>query len=184
MTQNELNNEYFEWMYQLVCNERYSKRLSYRKLLTHLHNVDFNYIIGMDANRVEDGIDLRYRFGYENSYEDPMIATYLDNRPCSVLEMLIALANRCEEHIMDDPDIGNRTGQWFWNMIVNLDLGAMSDANFDRNYVDDMVTRFLDRKYKRNGEGGLFTIEHCKYDLRSVEIWYQMCWYLDDILQA
>ena len=45
MTKGELNNLYFEWMYQLVCDERYSKRPSYRKLLTYLHAVDFNYII-------------------------------------------------------------------------------------------------------------------------------------------
>lgn len=30
MTEIELNNEYFEWMCQLVCSERYSRRLSYR----------------------------------------------------------------------------------------------------------------------------------------------------------
>ena len=110
MTEIELNNEYFEWMCQLVCNERYSRRLSYQKLLRHLHNIDFQYMLPMDGNRAEDGIDLRYRFGYEKEYEGPMIASYLDNRPCSVLEMLIALAFRCEEHIMTDPDIGNRMG--------------------------------------------------------------------------
>jgi hypothetical protein len=137
----------------------------------------------MDGNRAEDGIDLRYRFGYEQGYDSPMIATLLDDRPCSVLEMLIALAIRCEEHIMDDPDIGNRTGQWFWNMIINLGLGFMDDTKFDENYVKDVISRFLYRKYKRNGEGGLFTVEHCKNDLRTVEIWYQMCWYLDEVLE-
>ena len=180
MTEIELNNEYFEWMCQLVCNERYSRRLSYQKLLRHLHNIDFQYMLPMDGNRAEDGIDLRYRFGYEKEYEGLMIASYLDNRPCSVLEMLIALAFRCEEHIMTDPDIGNRMGQWFWNMIVNLGLGSMNDSKFDRDYVEDIVQRFLDRKYSRNGDGGLFTVNHSRYDLRSVEIWYQMCWYLDE----
>jgi len=182
MTKNELKKEYFEWMYQLVCNEKYSKRLSYRKLLTHLHSVEFIYIIDMDSNRAEDGIDLRYRFGYEHKYEHSIIATYLNDRSCSVLEMLTALAIRCEEHIMDDPDIGNRTGQWFWNMIVNLGLGSMCDTKFDKCYLDGVVSRFLNREYKRNGEGGLFTVKHCKNDLRTAEIWYQMCWYLDDIL--
>jgi hypothetical protein len=137
----------------------------------------------MDGNRAEDGIDLRYRFGYEQGYDSQTISTFLDNRPCSVLEMLIALAIRCEEHIMDDPDIGNRTGQWFWNMIINLGLGFMDDTKFDENYVKDVISRFLYRKYKRNGEGGLFTVEHCKNDLRTVEIWYQMCWYLDEVLE-
>lgn len=182
MTKNELNKEYFEWMYQLVCNERYPKRISYRKLLTHLHDIEFTYIIGMDGNRAEDGIDLRYRFGYERQYSRSMIATYLDDRPCSVLEMLTALAIRCEEHIMDDPDIGNRTGQWFWNMISNLGLSSLNDTRFDSEYLNRVITRFLNREYKRNGEGGLFTVKNCKHDLRTVEIWYQMCWYLDDIL--
>jgi len=182
MTKDELNNKYFEWMSQLVCDPRYLKRLSYQKLLTYLHTVEFVYSIGLDGNRFEDGIDLRYRFGFENSYEGPMVATYLDDRPCSVLEMLIALAIRCEEHIMDDPHEGNRVGQWFWNMIANLGLKSMSDTNFDKGYADGVIYRFLNREYKRNGEGGLFTVEHCNYDLRSVEIWYQMCWYLDGIL--
>lgn len=182
MTRSELNKEYFEWMYQLVYDEKYSRRLSYHKLLQCLHHTDFFYIIPMDDNRAEDGTDLRYRFGYENSYEGPMIATYLDDRPCSVLEMMIALSIRCEEHIMDDPDIGNRTGQWFWNMIVNLGLGSMNDDKFDEDYVNHIVSRFLNREYGRNGEGGLFTVQHCKRDLRSVEIWYQMCWYLDEIV--
>ena len=182
MMKNELNKEYFEWMYQLVYNEKYPKSLSYRKLLTHLHDMEFTYIIEMDGNRAEDGIDLRYRFGYERQYDSPMIATYLDDRPCSVLEMLTALAIRCEEHIMDDPDIGNRTGQWFWNMISNLGLSYLNDARFDSGYLNRVIARFLNREYKRNGEGGLFTVKNCKHDLRTVEIWYQMCWYLDDIL--
>lgn len=39
------------------------------KLLRHLHNIDFQYMLPMDGNRAEDGIDLRYRFGYEKEYE-------------------------------------------------------------------------------------------------------------------
>lgn len=182
MTERELNNRYFEWMCQLVYDEQYTRRLSYHKLLNHLHNIDFVYILPMDGNRADDGIDLRYRFGYENKYEGSMIASYLDNRPCSVLEMLIALAFRCEENIMRDPDIGDRTGQWFWNMIVSLGLGSMNDSRYDSEYTDEVIFRFMDRKYARNGEGGLFTIEHCKYDMRSVEIWWQMNWYLGSIL--
>ena len=183
MTRDELNNEYFEWMYQLVCNGKYYRRLSYRKLLIYLHDTNFFYTIGMDGNRAEDGIDLRYRFGYERGYDNPMIAAYLDDRDCSVLEMLVALTMRCEEHIMDDPDIGNRMGQWFRSMIVNLGLGSMDDAKFDKGYTVSVVSRFLNREYERNGAGGLFTVNGYKGDLRTVEIWYQMCWYLNEILK-
>ena len=44
------------------------------------------------------------------------------------------------------------------------------------------VRRFMDGKYKPNGKGGLFTIPSCERDLRTVEIWYQMNWYLNSII--
>lgn len=179
---NDLNARYFEWMYHLVVDNRYSKRLSYRRLLTNLHRVPFTYTIAMDGNRAADGIDLRYRFGRENDVSDVEIATYLDNRPCSVLEMMLALAIRCEEHIMEDSDFGDRTGQWFWNMIISLGLGSMTDEHFDIQYFKDVIDRFLNRKYMRDGRGGLFTVEHTRKDMRNIEIWYQMCMYLDSIL--
>ena len=58
----------------------------------------------------------------------------------------------------------------------------MTDAKFDEDYANEVIGRFLNRQYERNGEGGLFTVEHCNRDLRTVEIWYQMCWYLDEIV--
>lgn len=183
MTEKELNQEYFNWMCQLVCDKRWrNKGLSYQMLLSQLHSIDFQYTLPMDENRAEDGIDLRYRFGYEKEYEGSMIACYLDNRPCSVLEMLIALAFRCEEHIMSDPEVGNRMGQWFWSMIVSLGLSHMTDQFFDPENVNNVIFRFMEHQYDRNGNGGLFTINDCKYDLRTVEIWWQMNWYLDSIL--
>lgn len=178
MTQERLVNEYFEWMYQLVCD----RNQPYRKLLYRLHDIEFTYIIDMDGNRFEDGINLRYRFGYERGYPNAMIATYLDDSPCSVLEMIISLGIQCEEQIMDDPTMGVRTSQWIWGMLENLGLKSSTDDNFDRDYVDEVIDIFLNREYERDGRGGLFTIENCDRDLRSVEIWYQMCWYLDHIL--
>lgn len=182
MTREELNDRYLNWMYQLVCDDRYSKRTSYHQLFAYLHSRPFEFSIGLDSNRAADGEDLRYRFGSEQNYGDHLVARYLDDRPCSVLEMMIALSIRCEEHIMEDSEIGDRTGQWFWNMITSLGLGSMTDSRFDIDYVGETIDRFLDRDYERNGKGGLFTIEHPNRDMRSVEIWYQMCMYLESIL--
>lgn len=180
--ENELINEYFEWMYQLVC--RNVKRVSYRKLFCHLYDTPFDYSIAMDGNRAEDGVDLRYRFGYEKNIEGSAIASCLDDKECSVLEMMVALSIRCEEHIMDNPDIGDRTGKWFLNMVKNLGLKKMSDKYFDVCYVTQVLDRFLNRDYERNGEGGLFTVHHNRIDMRSVEIWYQAMWYLDEVLKS
>lgn len=180
MTQNELRERYFEWMYQLVCGDI---KLSYRRLLTRLNEIEFTYLIGLDGNRAEDGIELRYRFGYETDIDCSVISAYLDDHPCSVLEMMLALSIRCEEHIMANPDIGDRTSQWFWAMVRNLGLGSMSGSRYDQKTVDSIVYRMLDRKYQRDGTGGLFAIPNCTRDLRTTDIWYQMCWYLNSILQ-
>lgn len=182
MVRDDVLNEYFDWMCQLVSDKQYIGDRSYRKLLSKLHNIPFTYTIDMDGNRAADGIDLRYRFGYERNYEDYIIASFLDDKPCSVLEMIVALALRCET-IMEDPDYGDRTGEWFWGMIESLGLEFMDDTSFNRDYVDDVIDIFLSRDYGRDGRGGLFTIKHPKRDLRTVEIWYQMNWYLDSILK-
>ena len=171
-------DDYFEWMLDIVCGNRYDHTISYRKLLSHLYNIDFTYIIPMDRNRANDGIDLRYRFALLNGYDD--IPECLDG-PCSVLEMILALAIRCEESIMDDPCMGDRTKQWFWGMISSLGLGAMTDDRYDEKFVDDAIFRFLDRKYEPNGRGGLFTIRNCREDMRTKDIWHQLCSYLNTI---
>lgn len=181
MTQNEVKNLYFEWLYTIACGNRFPKEISYRKLLMLLHQTEFRYHIPKDENRYEDGIDLRYRFALMTASHEDLVEAIVDDlvAPCSVLEMLIALSLRCEENIMDDPQIGDRTGQWFWGMINNLKLGAMSDEHFDKEYAIQRIDIFLDRKYQPNGEGGLFRLNHCDIDLREVEIWSQLCWYLD-----
>lgn len=177
MTRNAINREYFEWLYGMVCENKRGPS-SFRDLLAHLHTIEFRYIIPKDENRAEDGIGLRWRFTLEYGYDDVPACL---NGPCSVFEMLVALAIRCEENIMDDAIMGDRTAQWFWNMIINLGLGSMTDSRYDRQYVDEVIERFLNREYDRDGKGGLFRIRDCRRDVRRVEIWYQLCWYLDSI---
>ena len=94
----------------------------------------------------------------------------------------VELTNRPED-IMDDPTYGNRLGQWFWNMIVNLGLGSMDDDKFDPGYVEYVIYRFLNREYEKNGKGGLFTIRDTRVDMRKAEIWYQAMWYLNEFLE-
>ena len=83
---------------------------------------------------------------------------------------------------MDNPQYGDRTTQWFWGMINNLGLGHMFNEYFDRDEARYIVNRFLDREYEPNGKGGLFTVRNGTSDLRDVEIWDQLNWYLNDIL--
>lgn len=175
---DSINREYFTWLCDIVCSGRNSDQISYTKLLTYLHDTEFRYVIQRDRNRAEDGIELRHRFAYEFGYSERM-EVHLE-KPCSILEMMVSLALRCEENIMDDDRYGNRTGQWFWNMIGSMGLGHMMDIRFDKWLVERVLSDFVNREYKPNGEGGLFTLRDCPDDLRTVEIWIQMCWYLEN----
>lgn len=178
MTNKEIANLYFDWMYDKVCGESYNKSTTYYKLFRTLNQRQFYYTIDMDANRESDGISLRYKFGRENGIDQIIISSALDSRPCSVLEMMVALAIRCEDNIMDDDDYGDRTGQWFWLMIINLGLSGEADDKFNSTRVNHVIDRFLDREYDRDGRGGLFYVENAPNDMREIEIWYQMHLYL------
>lgn len=181
MSREELRKEYFEWLCDFVYDEkRMSRGLSYNKMFSFLFDTPFHWTMTMDENRAADGIDLRYRFGREYGIADPIIASYLDDRDCSMLEMMVALALRMENQIMENPDVGNRVGQWFWDMVVSLDIN-MPDSRFDCGRADASINRLLEHTYKRNGEGGLFTIRGSGKDMRRTEIWYQMCYYIDEI---
>lgn len=171
--------DYFNWLTKLVIGKKYSSKYSYNKLLKHLYNYEFSCLIDRDINRYNDGIKLKDKFVYRNHLSDYELKDIHDF--CSVLEMMIALSIRCEEEIMDNTTVGDRTGQWFWGMIVSLGLGSMTDERFDPYQVDEILERFITRRYYPDGRGGLFTIKNCKEDLRNVEIWMQLLWYLNSI---
>ncbi len=176
--EDRVRSDYFEWMYDLMCQGRFAKGITYRQLFTFLHDTEFIYFVPYDENRAEDGIALRYRFCLFHNCED---LEYCLDGPCSVLEMMVALAIRCEERIMADPEKGDRTTQWFWNMINSLGLSSMTDYNFNEWLVNDVITRFLKREYDPDGKGGLFTIKRWNHDARDTEIWRQLLAYLNTL---
>lgn len=163
---NEEEREYFERLCRLACGRRWPR---WSRLLTYLYEREFTYTLDMDENRAVDGCALRTEYGFAS------------DRPCSVLEMMAALARRCEVHIMGDPEYGDRTSQWFWEMIESLGLADMDDVGFDKFIARQVVDRLLTHRYRANGRGGLFTIPNCPYDLRKVDIWYQMMWHLNRV---
>ena len=179
-TEGVIRSEYYEWITGLVLDGPYSRGESWTKLMKLLDSLQFFYTMAMDENRADDGLNLRYRFSYESKYIYEDVENAFCESPCTILEMMVALALRCEEHITDDPESGNRTGKWFFEMIDSLGLGEQIDECFDMNYCIDVLERFINREYDYDGKGGLFTLHHPRKDMRLTEIWYQMMWYLNE----
>lgn len=157
MNIDEINDEYLNWLSNKVCMDRFAKSISYSKLLSMLHSTNFKWKLRNDANRAADGLVLRRSFASYMGYEEDYFLSSITG-PCTLLEMMIALSIRCEVSIMDNPQVGDRTSQWFWEMVNTMGLGGMYDSNFDDRYVKDILTRFNDREYSPNGKGGLFYI--------------------------
>lgn len=187
MSNTELKERYFNWLCFQVGDSYPHAGYTYHKLLRLLFEIEFTFIMPMDKDRASDGVDLRFDFGYATSESDNMhirnedaqdVFRSMGDDPCSVLEMMVALAIKCESFMSDD-EIGDRISQWFWDMIVNLGLQSMDDSNYNERYIRRIVDRFLRRQYESNGKGSLFYIDKCYYDLKHSEIWYQMMWYLD-----
>lgn len=157
---------YLKWVTKFVYNPASGQ--TYDKLFKKLFDTEFIFLIPLDENRVFDGLNLRNMFSGDI------------NRPCSVLEVLIALAIRCDDQIMFNDKYGKRSGRWFWEMISNMGLGRMNDNNYNEAYVNDVLTKFLYRQYDADGTGCAFrSVSHP--DMRNDELWYQLNYHLGDI---
>ena len=176
---DDVRREYFDWLRQKIFSGFRGSR-SYERLLGYLMDRDFTFVIDMDGNRYEDGVDLRYQFAVETGVPASRVSVEIDDRPCSVLEMMVALALRCERDIMQDPYAEDHTSRWFWSMIDSLGLTGQEDPFFVREETAEIIDRFLNRQYAPNGKGGLFTLRHPRRDMRTVEIWCQAMWYLTE----
>lgn len=178
----DIQNDYFEWLLDIVKANDGHYEDTYYLLLKKLHKMPFYDVLPNDDNRTHDGYALRLRYADENILNNREYDIFMEDG-CSVLEMMIALAERIDG-IMYDLDGRNNVAQWFWEMIENLGLDCMTDYQYcdygSDAYLEQVVLTFLDRRYKRDGRGGLFPLESPASDQRKVEIWYQMQAYLDE----
>lgn len=163
--------QYLTWLLSIVhVND------DYRYLMTSLLSVPFEWSVENDANRNDDGLELREQyfgvptdiFGLEHGDEI-----------CSVLEMMIALASRMEHEVVGDPDGDDNTFRWFWSMIETMGLSEVTNDVYDEKYVHYIIQNVMDRKYDFDGSGGLFYVPYAEFDMRSTELWVQAMWYLN-----
>lgn len=175
--EEEMMDDYFLWLCDKVGID--NGITSFYELGQELFYTEFKALLPMDENRALDGIALRDDFILDCEW----FQDYPD-MPCSVLEMLIALAQRMDFELTDLDSSGDNTAKYFWEMLDNLGLSHLSDDVYSlRNGEEKTIlalSRLVARTYQYNGEGGLFPLKCPMEDQREVEIWYQMCAYLTE----
>lgn len=163
------NNKYFAWLLKQVNADKDSTNLELYKFLYYR---DFEWVMEQDANRAKDGEELRFRYMEScgiQPFELPELQT-----PCSVLEMLVALAKRCDFQTSTSYE-SDYSSVWFKRMIKNLGLNR---PYFDSQRTDEILTNWMNRAYSKDGKGNIFYIPNYDGDMRTMEIWYQMCSYI------
>ena len=167
---------YFGWLIFFICQDEI-ERESYHKIFKKMYETDFESFIKNDDNRASDGQSLRVL------YEDETGLACEKNGPCSVLEMMVALAIQCENDIMYDPDEGDRTDVWFWEMMANLGLDQLDNTRYNEAKAKRILYILNARAYGTDGYGGPFYIKNFDGDMREIELWYQLNYWLDECFE-
>lgn len=166
-TAHDLKESYFRWLYSKVLHSG-----RYEGLMNELYMYDYIYRLPMDANRGECGTELRYRFGDEANIPQSVIASDLDIRPCSMLEMMVALALHISDVILDDGEV-NRANIIFSVMLDSLGLEEYTDYEYCPE-----VAQIIRKRLDAFTEGTKFLFPTYGQDMRGVDIWTQMHMYL------
>lgn len=186
MKEKKIDDEYFSWLYSKVKKQQ----RTYVKLSKFLHTIPFRWTVPNDVNRCEDGLNLRENFLTESHLDESHLTVkYFMKAPCTVFELLVALAGRLDFIMYELDDQESREPRWYREMLMNLRLAEYTDNYNTSDRFDEMTEQkiykvievFMDRTYDFNGTGGLFPMKmRPKKDQRKVEIWYQMMLYLDE----
>lgn len=171
-----LDELYYTWLYSQICSLRLKNPArTYHKLFRLLFTHEFVWFVPNDDNRVEDGRDLRYECLEENGYDPDDVDQDWLKMGCSCLELLIGLSRRLAFETSGDP------GEWFWEMLENLELSKYSDKLFlPDKQIRDVLDQVIWRTYRWNGDGGLFPLQKASSDQRDVELWYQLMSYIEE----
>lgn len=154
-------SDYYIWLRDLAGGD---KLINHSLLVKQLDTIPFEWIFALDGNRAAGGEALRSTYADENSIDIDDVRS----GPCTVLEMLISLANHMTDQLAGGIDI------WFWKLIENLHLNKYDDDDYDPRAVEFIVMSWLHRSYKSNGEGSLFPLKEYRGDCRNLDIWSQM----------
>ena len=170
MTNDELNWDYFQWLLARVHADKYGA------LCDEMEHIRFITSVPNDDNRASEGRDLRREYLQMKGWPESDFYRWLAP-DASIFEVLVALANRAGfQSTMPDH-------VWFMIFLKNLGLQHFEDSVYCTEFAREtkrVLRVFNNRKYKANGQGGIFPVRQSTQDQRRVELWYQMCVYLQE----
>lgn len=182
---NNKSTEYSKWLTKQIGDSTY-KNKSYSILFKILFNIYFTPILELDKNRTSDIVSL-LREPYINTinrkqlFTDKDVNSFLSETP-RFLELIISLGMRIDSDFLREINGVDNSRIYFWMILKNLELLQYDDDSFKEENVlkiIDILTKVNTRTYTFNGKGGLFPLEYTEIDQRNVQIWDQMCTFVN-----
>lgn len=160
-------NTYIHWVLKERLGLTDKETRKHIFLVSALTKVEFIPRHPMDENRAIDGLELRDDFEYETG-------DYLDKSSgllpqCSMFEMLAALAIRCENQLMRNLSLGDRTSKWFFEFLNNLGL-----LDCDKKDIRNICDEFMD------GTLEMFPLKKRGIKQKNEQIWKQLTAYINE----
>lgn len=171
---SELEQSYYEWLLELAI----APTFRYTRLCEELYSIRFYAMNESDQNRASDGLSLRWRFAYLNHIPQEEYEGLKTGHPCSVLEVMVAMAVRCEEEFLATRE-DYAIPHLFYQMLENIGIQTMDDLRYSASVVRTQIHKTIERDYTPNGRGNFFYIPGYPGDLRTTELWLQMTAYVN-----
>ena len=163
---------YYIWLLDAVATKVEQDRFSLT--FETLYSVPFVSYDEFDDNLKENARGLRDDFYDRSKTAQKLIDIYGEiDKETTILEIMVYLAIKIEDTIMSNSDYGDRTSLWFWYMMDSLDIIRYDNSHFDEPNLIQRLDNFIERRYEKNGFGGLFTVEKRGFDARKTNIWQQ-----------
>ena len=160
----DITSDYYIWLTDGM------EDLDQEGLLSFLFHVEYTYLIPNDRHRELDGLNLRREYCEEEEVRgEPM-----DYIPCSVLEMMLALAKRIEVDVLDEPNLN-----LFYRMLDNLSLTSTRSDQWE-----SIIFLWLERRFSREGVGSPFPLNRSYCDERREELWSQCMHWLEEFIYS
>lgn len=168
------NDPYFEYLCDIVKGEYY------HELFWALDQMTFSSPVKMDDNCISYVYSLRDEYS-QHGY---LRGRDFDQEP-SVFEVMVSLAVRCETDVMSELSKGDRTPDWFHEMIYNLGLSHYTDGHFgsaEKAATEIAIDNWLSRNVTRYGKGSAFPLDDRsrRRDCRKAGLWMCMMWYMSE----
>ena len=165
---------YFEWLVNTVDIGEHEDMLP---VLSYLFKKDYIWYKDLDGTQAMNGVALRKKYANEFC---PEIDGDFKSKPCSVLEILVALSLAVEDDICGEPGEED-PGRWFWEWLENLGIDERcTGKGYSKDYLDQCIDDWLEGDITKNGKRSPFPVKRKGVDIRKKTLWMQCMAYVNE----